>query len=93
MSEDETFAADSISTGSPVLGIPVFVQDYIIQPDSITTGAPIVPSFYISPSARRVVSITSNSDNTVTLAYNYNVATIDSLCNIATVSNNKNKAA
>jgi hypothetical protein len=74
MSEDETFAADSISTGSPVLGVPVFVQDHIIQPDSITTGAPIVPSFYINPSEKRVVSITSNSNNIVTLSYNYNKA-------------------
>ena len=74
MVENETFVANSISTGAPVLGSPAVTQQHTIQPNSITTGAPLLGSPVYNASVRRVVSVTANSNNTATLSSNYNKA-------------------
>lgn len=64
------FLVSDINTGQPVLSeLSVFDPLY---GDSIITGVTVVSEMILNGSIRRVVSVTSNSYNTVTLSKTYN---------------------
>jgi hypothetical protein len=79
-----TLQADSITTGNPEVQPSTCVVHYSFTPLSIISGNPFVGTAAINALGRRVVSITGNSLNNVTLAENYN---------FATTSGNHNKVA